>query len=145
MYDRTSSSGYEKPEEKTLYHGGFSFLDRIHRIFMCLDEVSIEREVTLGTDKAPSVWRQNFSLLNVLFKELQPKMETAEREKYFNALKIIQNELSKACRDYRNNNRANMVFFSYFDEYEMELRIFAESKGLLMPSKPNEAGAADDD
>lgn len=118
---------------QTQFHGGFFYIQRIHRILLALDEITARRTDVAG-DMA-GLLRLNYNILNALFKELSPKMDEKLRTKHIEAADILKKELEENIKKYSKEKTMSMELEKKFDGWERELKIFAEKKGLLVPDK----------
>lgn len=127
-------------DKKSVFHGGFFYLQRIDEILKALDTVTSLRH----TDQNPiKRWRENYSLLNCLFKEIYPKMKAEEKKEHKEAVTTVKQELEQAIKDFKSKGKTNDKFFLYFDEWELCLRDIAEARGLNMPDKSDITEATD--
>jgi len=132
--------------KKTLFHGGFNYLERIDALLKQLDDVKIpdtESEQSIlgiGINQYQSRW----ALLKCLFSELYPKMDELERRSHLLVYKLGEQYFNKTMNDINTHRRMiNCDFMELFDSWELELRDMVEKKGLLMPSAKDGLDAAD--
>ncbi|MFC1704714.1 hypothetical protein ACFLZ6_00110 [Nanoarchaeota archaeon] len=130
-------------EKKSLFHGGFAYLERIDGILRALDEIAISN----GTCSTLSI-RQYIAwhgLLKSLFKELYPKMGKQEREEHLAMMEEVTKGVSileEASR--RKQTRVPKTIIDSFYFWELSLRDVVGKKGLLMPSKRDGLDATED-
>lgn len=131
----------EKAEDKkAVFHGGFFYLERINEILKALDHVTTVRHIGPNYE---TLWRQNYSLLISLFKEIYPKMNKDERTEHLEASKVVKEQFNSAMQNYKNGNSFSTIFLDYFDLWEINLRDITEMRGLNMPNKADMSDAAD--
>lgn len=139
---------------KTLYHGGFQYLERLDTIFKSLDLLTvIERKDTTPTFE---IYQEHLSFLKTLYKELAPKMSNKEdintkvegkpvkisqRKHLWYQFLDCASSFNAFQRSVHEKVETKMTFLEKFDEFEIELRCVAEDKGLLMPEKKGGLGA----
>ena len=134
----------KKDDIKTQFHGGFQFLERVDNILKGLDIVTVSREVT--EDKQLLMcWRQNYSLIISLYKELYPKMNDNEKFKHEEIRKFVNQHYNKSIHEFKTQKRTNTEFLNWLDQWELELRQLAENKGLLMPDRESDLSATEED
>lgn len=121
------------------FHGGFFYIERIHKILLRLNEVTARRNNDAAQMAADL--RVNYNLLNDLFKELSGKMDKKIRAEHLEAAQLLKNDLEKTVNTYKTERTIPAKFEQKLDGWELELRQFAEKKGLLVPDKmsPGEA------
>lgn len=130
-----------------LFHGGFQYLERIHHILQALDYCSVG-DITAETHSLRGLtarqYEKRLSLLKVLFRELSPKMTEEQKEYNFKVQLFLDGEFQKV-RDVlaRGGGHVSTRFMTYFDAWEIELRSFADEKGLLMAEKRGDLDATD--
>ena len=108
-------------------------MERIHEVLKSLDWLSITRENKSGN--MVDVWRKNFLLLNVLFKEVSPKTHPTKKKALKDHKKKLRQLLNVAIYNALKGRKVDISFLDEFDEFELELRQVIEDKGLLMPDK----------
>ena len=118
--------------KKTIFHGGWHYLERLNEIFKSLDWASLSRE---GNENPIDGWRNNYLLLNVLFKEVYPKIHPTIRAELVQQKKDLRKSLNIAIYNLKQGKKVSLDFFEDFDDFEMMLRQIIEDKGLLMPDK----------
>ena len=137
----------EERHKQTMFHGGFLYVERLDKIFKCLDEICLptptqeksntdkfaKQELVMGVTLRRIM--QRHALLNVLFRELFPKMNPEERTEHKDANKECSSEFRTFQVKILNGGKANPDVLEMFDEWELELRALADKKGLLMPTK----------
>lgn len=124
---------------QTQYHGGFFYIERIHKILINLNEVTARR--TNNATQMINDLRLNYNLLNDLFKELSAKMNKPLRDEHIMASETLKKKLEIITKDFQRTKQVPMELELKLDGWEVELRSFAEKKGLLVPDKmsPGEA------
>lgn len=141
-------SSFSPPEnsKESKFHGAFMYLERLDRIFQGLDSVTLAREHGTVDDRI-GLWRKNLSLLRTLFKELYPKMTDEEKKKNASYAVATKKQYENALRNTRRRDDGkvdiDLGFVWVFDEWELELRNIAESRGLIMPDKKTMESAVD--
>lgn len=115
------------------FHGGFFYIERIHKILMAINEITARRNDNAA--HMASYLRVNYNLLNDLFKELSGKMPDKLKKDHLEASQIIKTKLEKVIKDYKTKKEIPMELELLLDGWEVELRAFAEKKGLLVPDK----------
>lgn len=124
---------------QTQYHGGFFYIERIHKILMALNSITARRSNNAA--QMAEDLRLNYNLLNDLFKELSPKMKDKYKEEHTEAANKLKDEFESAIKTYARNHTIPSGYEKRLDAWERELRAFAEKKGLLVPDKMSPADA----
>lgn len=138
----------EEKGKKSIWHGGATFIERLDILFRYLDATWIpieylQNRVPTFKGLTYNQYEKILSLLSSLFRELSPKMEPELRNKH-NSMKIKAENLFYSESNNFRSRMINTNFTEIFNNWELELRAFAESKGLIMPEKRGGLDAADD-
>lgn len=126
---------YGQEEGKAVFHGGFALIVRLDRIFWGLNEVTLEREKEQTIDRIIELWNNNYSLLCTLYKEISNKMSKKQRDRHETIRETLHKLLLDSMKCLKTGLKTRIDLLDYFDEWEMELRMIVEDKGLNMPTK----------
>lgn len=122
---------------KTMYHGGFDLLKRLDRILIGIDLVKIPKQQETHQDILIR-YSQRLQLLNSLFMELSPLMESEEQEESKKQYKEIKLKLTSVQNQAQRSSKHSMIGIELEEKYntwELKLRQIHYKKGLHMPDK----------
>jgi hypothetical protein len=125
---------------QTEFNGAVAYIYRLDAIMKKLNEVTAAR--TNDAQRMVYLLRINYNLLNDLFKELYPKMEGQIALDHLEASTKLKEILEAAINNFERRGQLNNELESQFDRWEIELRQFADKKGLLAPDKRGAGQAA---
>jgi hypothetical protein len=125
---------------QTEFNGAVAYIYRLDAIMKKLNEVTAAR--TNDAQRMVYLLRINYNLLNDLFKELYPKMEGQIALDHLEASTKLKEILEAAINNFERRGQLNNELESQFDRWEIELRQFADKKGLLAPDKKGAGQAA---
>lgn len=113
------------------FNSGIACLERIDLVLRLLNKITVKRNFCPASTKNVKNYQINYSLIIALFKELQPKMVSSEKESFLERMKQVRGRIG------------TFDAFEKLDEIEFDLRSFAQEKGMLMPDRATATGAAE--
>lgn len=125
---------------QTEFNGAVAYIYRLDAIMKKLNEVTAAR--TNDAQKMIYLLRINYNLLNDLFKELYPKMEGEVATNHLEASIEMKKLLEEVTNNFEKRGQLSNEIETTFDRWEIELRQFADKKGLLAPDKRGAGQAA---
>lgn len=128
---------------QTEFNGALAYIYRLDGIMKNLNQVTAMRSSEAG--HMLQLLRTNYNLLNDLFKELYPKMKEDKSnmaKDHLDASERLKEYLEFAQVQFERNGTISPEIEKIFDRWEIELRHFAEKKGLLAPDKSGAGEAA---
>jgi len=126
--------------QQTKFHGAFFYTERLHRIL-----VSIMQSKGTRSDNAADIIkniREYYNLLNCLYSELSAKMTDAQRVEHFDTSTHLLKQVEIIKKEYNKTKKISILVYTQFDQWDVELRAFADKKGLIVPDKDSAAFAA---
>lgn len=126
---------------KSVFHGGFMYLDRIDEILKNLDHLRVHISYS-PQNKSIELYAGILAWLTNLYYELVPKMTKNERAVQERMFYTAKQEYNNFMTESRNKALTTMEFIDTFHNWEIQLRCIVEDKGLLMAEKRGGLGAA---